>query len=523
MKKYIRQFFKMAMELVVLVVLFIAILAIKSADYLLNEWGEINFSTVLYQLSSPLRGTNEDTINQYLQQALYSSIAIFVVLFIVWIVFAKLSKRLQLNIVLRVGKHDFNAILKCVIDSNKRRKIEIVTYASVFLCIGCLLYQRAKAVDLFTYIKDVTNYSTIFEERYVSPASVSIDFGEDKKNLIYIYMESMETTYSDKETGGQKDINYIPNLIDLAEKNVSFSNNEKMGGLFSAPGTDWTMGALLSSTTGIPYKLPVGHNMAGAYVEFLPGAISLGEILEQNGYKNYFLCGSDAWFGGRSVYFEQHGNYTIYDYNTVLQEGVIPEDYYEFWGIEDQKLYEYAKEKITAIASQEGNFNITLLTVDTHQSEGYICTLCGNDFDEQYANVISCADKQLIAFIEWIQQQNWYEDTVVVVSGDHLSMNNTFFDEIDIEERKIYNCFINTDLEIQHDQKNRQACVLDLFPTTIVALGAKIEGDRLGLGTNLFSDRATIAEELGVEEFNSQIARYSKFYNEEFIKAENIE
>ena len=60
--------------------------------------------------------------------------------------------------------------------------------------------------------------------------------------------------------------------------------------------------------------------------EFLPGVINLGDILEENGYKQYFLMGSEAEFAGRDLYYKQHGNYTIYDYNYSLENGEIPED-----------------------------------------------------------------------------------------------------------------------------------------------------------------------------------------------------
>ena len=51
--------------------------------------------------------------------------------------------------------------------------------------------------------------------------------------------------------------------------------------------------------------------------------------------------------------------------------------------------------------------------------------------------------------------------------------------------RGVYNTIINAPI-VPVNQKNRMATTMDMFPTTIAALGAQIEGDRLGLGTNLF-------------------------------------
>ena len=49
-------------------------------------------------------------------------------------------------------------------------------------------------------------------------------------------------------------------------------------------------------------------NSSGEYEKFLPGLKGMGEILEENGYQNYFMCGSDVEFGGRKDFYEQHGN-----------------------------------------------------------------------------------------------------------------------------------------------------------------------------------------------------------------------
>lgn len=62
------------------------------------------------------------------------------------------------------------------------------------------------------------------------------------------------------------------------------------------------------------------------------------------------------------------------------------------------------------------------------------------------------------------------------------------------------------------EYKNRIASTMDMFPTTIAALGGEIEGDRLGLGTNLFSGRPTLAEELGMDQLNAEVRKNSLFY-----------
>ena len=52
-----------------------------------------------------------------------------------------------------------------------------------------------------------------------------------------------------------------------------------------------------------------------------------------------------------------------------------------------------------------------------------------------------------------------------------------------------------------------------MFPTTIASLGATIEGDRLGLGTNLFSGEQTLAEKLTFDQLNDDLSQKSKFFD----------
>ena len=64
--------------------------------------------------------------------------------------------------------------------------------------------------------------------------------------------------------------------------------------------------------------------------------------------------------------------------------------------------------------------------------------------------------------------------------------------------------------------KNRGFCAVDLFPTTLAAMGCTIEGDRLGLGVNLFSDLPTLTERMGYPAFSGKLAMASEYYTANF-------
>ena len=71
-----------------------------------------------------------------------------------------------------------------------------------------------------------------------------------------------------------------------------------------------------------------------------------------------------------------------------------------------------------------------MITVDTHHVGGYVCELCGNEYEEQLANVVACADSQIFEFVEWCKEQEFYKDTIIVIFGDHPRMDTILVGEL---------------------------------------------------------------------------------------------
>ena len=149
------------------------------------------------------------------------------------------------------------------------------------------------------------------------------------------------------------------------------------------------MGGLFTQTAGLPLQIAIDGNDMDTQSDFFPYMINLGDILLEQGYKQSLMIGSDAVFGGGKLYFEKHGNYDMLDYFYAKSNKKIPEDYHVFWGYEDEKLFSYAKEQLSELSKDDKPFNFTMLTVDTHFEDGYVCEKCENEFtDNQYANVM---------------------------------------------------------------------------------------------------------------------------------------
>lgn len=497
--------------------LLVLVLLSFSLEWCLDNFGNIGFEEIVFTLNMPLKGTSVNYFYSYTLYVLIPTIGVSIAAVAISIIIYSMLKKKEIvfkvSLKGNVVKYNLHSVMFC----------GKVWLSITILWLGILLAKADDNFGIFEFAKNRIQASNFIESEYIGPNNVNISFPQEKRNLICIYIESAETSAQDKVNGGMLDENLIPELTMIAKDNISFSQSELVEGAAVAPACGWTMAALVAQTSSVPLKLyaydnkKVDNSMK-KYESFLPGAVSLGEILEREGYTNFFMAGSDFTFGGKRDYFLQHGNYIIWDYLTAIESGKLDENYKEGWGFEDKLLFEYAKEELVKLAQEDTPFNFSLLTVDTHTGGGYVCDLCPEIYENNYYNVWRCESKQVYDFVEWIKQQDFYKNTTIYIAGDHCSMEVGFLEEHQYDkyngaiERKVYNAFVNPAVE-PINMKNRKFTTMDFFPTVLASIGAEIEGDRLGLGTDLFSGSPTLAEEYGYEAMFYELSKKSNFYD----------
>lgn len=480
---------KLRIRDIVYIILTDSLLLFTSVGGGLLEWYRNSFGVsveeILYTIDSPLVGAD----TQFLGKAVYTVL----------------------------GGLCLGAALAILVYNVVRKGCSASTKAVIFTIaiIGAtgIIIESDSVLRFTDFVRSRLYTSEIYEDYYLKPDAEAIT-AENPRNLIYVYMESMETTYASSEKGGhQTGVGYIPNLTNIANGNISFSNNEMLGGFHCTTGSGWTMGAIFTSQAGIPFAFPTEVNSMNNRKYFAKNTITLGDVLQKKGYYQEFICGSDGNFAGRKQFFEQHGGYNVFDLYSATEAGYISEDNYVWWGMEDKDLYRVAKDELTRISELDIPFVFTMLTVDTHHEGGWVCELCMSEYPNQLANVLVCADKQIDEFVNWCMEQPWYENTTIVIQGDHPRMDTYLVENIDYYDRTVYNCFINTPFEKEYvNYKNREFCTFDMFPTVLASIGFEIPGNRLGLGTNLFSEKKTLCEELGFEYVNGELSKYSEYY-----------
>ena len=104
----------------------------------------------------------------------------------------------------------------------------------------------------------------------------------------------------------------------------------------------------------------------------------------------------------------------------------------------------------------------------------------------------------------------------MVIVGDHPTMDTKYTDNLPHAgkgyNRKSYCAIVNSAVPYELPYE-RQFTSMDMYPTTLAAMGFTIDGNRLGIGVNLFSSEPTMLEKYGRDKLDDLLEERSDFYD----------
>lgn len=314
-----------------------------------------------------------------------------------------------------------------------------------------------------------------FQQFFVDPRSTQL-MPREQRNLVLVYMESIEDTYGRASLWGR---DLLLPLRDLP--GASFQSYRP------APGATWTIAGMVATQCGVPLRVVSQYDLKpdpSNGPAFLPGATCLSDILHGLGYRNVFLGGAPLSFAGKGRFLHDHHYDESYGREEWLSMGIEPAAFGE-WGLYDEALYAQAKITLARLHGSGQPFNLTMLTLDTHNPHGFRSPGCRSSGVKDFEGLVECAGHQLADFLRFVEQQGYLKDTNVVILGDHLAVSNPVYDTLaQAKERRIYNRFISRKLP----PKNTEDILpFDLFPSIVEFIGIDVQGDRLGLGYSAFN------------------------------------
>ncbi len=250
-----------------------------------------------------------------------------------------------------------------------------------------------------------------------------------KKNVILIVIESLDCTVT--FTCGLED-NFLVNLEKLAKKGLSFDN------YYSNAYND--AGAYISIIKSLPF-LPnskITNDQNNTKITKLYQENDLVNHINAAGYTSRFISSSPLLFKMKN--FVDMSKWTQVITN---EEKDFPEskNRYVFDSIPDEELYKKVEQLIN---EEKNNFFYYIKTSST--STPNVTPNAKFNFEDAYRY----ADEKLGEFIENLEQNNFFKNGIVIITGDHKSWNNPkVFDAPEnlMDPHKVPLIILNGDLE----------------------------------------------------------------------------
>ncbi|WP_151736652.1 LTA synthase family protein ['Paenibacillus yunnanensis' Narsing Rao et al. 2020] len=244
------------------------------------------------------------------------------------------------------------------------------------------------------------------------PGAVPDYFGSQKgKNVIVIQMEAFQNFPLFQSLEGQE---LTPVLNGLAGESFYFPR------VFQQIGPGNTSDAEFMSNTSI-YPIGTLAMSTGFSDRTLP---SLPRLLRERGYEAYTFHVNKAGFWNRSRMYPALG------FNGYYDKDDFTNDHFNAFGASDEQLYITAAEKLAALQRQGTPFYAQLVTVSSHHpfripEEAKRITLpdqLQGTMLGDYLTAINYTDYAIGTFIELLKQQGLWDDTVLVLYGDHFGL-----------------------------------------------------------------------------------------------------
>jgi phosphoglycerol transferase len=353
--------------------------------------------------------------------------------------------------------------------------------------------------------------SRTIADYYAQPAAASGP--AHPRNLITIYLESTENTFADESVFGE---NLLENLQDATAGWADYP-------LQQYPTGGWTMAGIVGTQCGVPLKSKllvagINSNTLGEQVErYLPGATCLGDVLAAQGYTNAFVGGAHTRFAGKDTFLTDHGYTSVQGLSDWEADGEDRENI-SVWGLSDARLFAHARATLADLREAGTPFNLTILTMDTHEPAG-VFPSCGAADEVPMAAALKCSGRAVAGFLEHLKDAGYLDDTVVVLMGDHLknTADGGDFGPVlaDLTGRTIFFRAWSPDgVRFGRDGADQ----LSVLPTILDLLGFTLPDGRAGLGVSFASahDLAGTALALPSGEYQTLMEAPSSAIYQEF-------
>ncbi|PEJ10144.1 LTA synthase family protein [Bacillus wiedmannii] len=312
-------------------------------------------------------------------------------------------------------------------------------------------------------------------------------FGAAKgKNVIVVTLESLQTFLIGASVNGQE---VTPFLNQFINESYYFDN------FFHQTGQGKTSDSEFLIDTSL-YPLNRG---AVFFTHGNNDYTATPEILRQQGYFTSVFHANNATFWNRNIMYSALG----YDrYYNELDYKITPETNLN-WGLKD---IEYFDQSVDILKTVDQPFYARFLTLTNHYPFTYDEDTkfiepynSGNGVFDRYIVTARYLDESIKKFIERLKAEEMYDDSIIVLYGDHYGISEkhnramaqflekdqiTEFDTLNLQRTPLY---IHMPGQTEGQTISKPTGQIDMKPTILNLLGIDTTND-IRFGHDMFSD-----------------------------------
>lgn len=176
--------------------------------------------------------------------------------------------------------------------------------------------------------------------------------------------------------------------------------------------------ALPSIFCGLPSLMPTDYPTSRYAINRLDG---IGSVLKKNGYRTAFFHGGNNGTMSFNSTSKSSGFDDYYGRNEYNNDS----DFDGSWGIYDDKFLQFAAKKLN---EYENPFAAVIFTLSSHHPyslpNNYIITDTINK--TPFEKTVSYVDLALNEFFNTISKENWFKNTIFIITADHVNPEHKF-------------------------------------------------------------------------------------------------
>lgn len=309
------------------------------------------------------------------------------------------------------------------------------------------------------------------------------------KNLIIIQMESLQNFLVNLNIDGQE---IMPNFNKLVNNNYYFNKFYQQVGQGNTSDAEY----VVNTSLYIPPRGAATQMYADRQLPSLP------KLLKANNYSSATFHTNVVEFWNRGELYESLGFDKYYDAQFFGEEDTV------FFGASDEVLYRKTLDKLVEMDAEENPFYAQVISMTAHHpytmpDEKKLITLperFDNTLVGDYIVAQHYADEQLGKFIEDLKAKGLWEDSLIVIYGDHLGLPIYSLDTSELELMKemygrdyMYTDMINIPLVVINDGVTEGKVFeqiggqVDILPTVANLLDISLD-NQIHFGQDIFNN-----------------------------------